>query len=1095
MHKSVFLSLIFSLIFSGLFAQNNTAKIISSADNELIISFSVKDYKFKRAQTPKGDALIINADDMFNSLEAGSPDIPKFTKALMMPDKASGKIEIISAKYTDTENILLAPSKGNLTRDIDPAAVPYTFGDVYQKDAFYPAELANLGKPYIMRDYRGQTINIFPFRYNPVTKTLRVYTEIIVKITYSGTDGINPLNRTRTLTKIDSEFKNIYNRHFLNYQTNSRYTPVEESGNMLIICYDDWLSAMQPFVDWKNTIGRPTEIVSVTDAGGTADAIGAYIDNYYDTKGLAYLLLVGDEPQIPTNQVSGDSDNAYAYQVGDDHYLDFFVGRFSAESQAQVETQVLRTIEYEQGNKLAQDWLNIATGMCSDQGPGDDDEMDFEHYQNIEPDLLGFTYTSSNELFDGSQGGNDADGNPTPAMLSEIINNGTGIINYTGHGSETSWSTSGFSNTDINNLTNDNKLPFICSVGCVNGAFVGRTCFAETWLRAENNSEPTGAIAIVASTINQSWAPPMVAQDEMVDILTESYENNIKRTFGGISVNGMFLMNDETEDYAMTDTWTIFGDPSLMVRTDNPTNMNITHNQELIVGEQYFTVNCDFEGAFVCLSRDNQIIGTASVSGGSASVPVSGVNAGETLTVTLTGFNKITYSENITAIAPEDAYVILDSYEISGAQTIDYNSTDFIDITLKNVGPEDALNVKATLTTSDTYITNITDCVDVDFGTVSGDNGTAGSSNKFSITTAQNTPDGHIAQFTLTVTDGTDTWTSDFQITINAPDVCIGNLTIINDDNADGILDPGETADITYEITNCGHANGIFSGILSKTDNNNYLTLGTENISDISIDAETSQIFSFTNISASASTPTETTVDLNLSASASNGSENQTSETIKIGILKRYPINTGDTLNICEGMFTDSNKDGQYSNNESYTMIIMPGEAGNKITVNFESFDVEENSSGGCWDYLSVYDGTSTSANKIGDFCNENPPAEISATNTDGALTFVFSSDEAVTGEGWEARISCTPPATSKENLNANKIKLYPNPTNDIFYIEQTIGKSIDYEVYGITGELIIKGKSADMRTKIDLTSQTTGLYFIKITAKDLVMNQVIVKQ
>ena len=61
----------------------------------------------------------------------------------------------------------------------------------------------------------------------------------------------------------------------------------------------------------------------------------------------------------------------------------------------------------------------------------------------------------------------------------------------------------------------------------VNGNFKNTTCFAESWLRATNNGVPTGAIAFLGSTINQSWNPPMCAQDEMNDILSEAYSDNI----------------------------------------------------------------------------------------------------------------------------------------------------------------------------------------------------------------------------------------------------------------------------------------------------------------------------------------------------------------------------------------------------------------------------------------------------------------------------------------------------------------------------------------------------------------------------------------
>ena len=94
------------------------------------------------------------------------------------------------------------------------------------------------------------------------------------------------------------------------------------------------------------------------------------------------------------------------------------------------------------------------------------------------------------------------------------MNAGRGMINYCGHGSDTSWGSTGFNNSNVNALVNDNMLPVICSVACVNGNFPNQTCFAEAWLRATNNGEPTGAVATYMSTVNQSWDPPMEGEDE-----------------------------------------------------------------------------------------------------------------------------------------------------------------------------------------------------------------------------------------------------------------------------------------------------------------------------------------------------------------------------------------------------------------------------------------------------------------------------------------------------------------------------------------------------------------------------------------------------
>ncbi len=216
-------------------------------------------------------------------------------------------------------------------------------------------------------------------------------------------------------------------------------------------------------------------------------------------------------------------------------------------------------------------------------------------------------------------------------------------------------------------MTNNGKLPFIWSVACVNGNFVGTTCFAEAWMRATNNNEPSGSVATLMSTINQSWNPPMEGQDEMVDLLVESYAGNIKRTFGGLSMNGCMKMNDTygSGGDEMTDTWNCFGDPSLMVRTAVPQTMTVTHNPVILLGSSQFTVNCDTEGALVCLTINNQIIGTAYVSGGSATVNFDALTNIETVTIAVTAYNYIPYFGTADIVPASGPYVSLFDYQIN----------------------------------------------------------------------------------------------------------------------------------------------------------------------------------------------------------------------------------------------------------------------------------------------------------------------------------------------------------------------------------------------------------------------------------------------
>nr|HOP05637.1 C25 family cysteine peptidase [Tenuifilaceae bacterium]HPJ45914.1 C25 family cysteine peptidase [Tenuifilaceae bacterium] len=555
------------LLYTSTFAENEVT-LVSSKQSETILTVKIDSYNFFEVETPNGRESIVYAENAYPILEKGAPDLPKIVKSVIIPDNGTTEVKILSAEYVDYENISIAPSKGNLMRNVDPAKVPYTYGEWYSNDAFYPSQAANVNEPYILRDFRGQTVNFYPFQYNPVSKVLRVYSEITVQISSTNSKGINERVDTRVNKKVYQEFDEMYSRHFINYERTAKYDIVPEQGLMLVVSDPSYMDAIQPLVDWKNQKGQPTVLISYADAGGSSANLKTYVTNQYNSEdGLMFLLIIGDGQHIPPLYKSGDSDAAYGHIVGTDSYAEVIVGRFSAESVAHVETQVERVITYERDLGVSATWLKNGLGLASDQGTGDDGETDIEHMDVIRGKLLGYNYTLVDQVYDPGA---------TATMVVNSLNAGRGIINYVGHGSDYSWSTTGFGVSNMSSLTNVGMWPFIFDVACVNGNFVGQTCFAEAFIRA-NSSGPTGTLAIIASTINQDWSPPMRGQDEMNDILVESHENNIKRTFGGIAVNGCMNMNDvySTSGYNMTNTWTIFGDPSVMVRTDTPQEMVI----------------------------------------------------------------------------------------------------------------------------------------------------------------------------------------------------------------------------------------------------------------------------------------------------------------------------------------------------------------------------------------------------------------------------------------------------------------------------------------------------------------------------------------
>jgi len=868
-----FLFLNASNIKTNLSSDQPTAKVelIASDIQHSVIRFSFDKFNTTEIQTPQGIAKTISLKGSFPMQIAGAPDLMKISASIIIPDDAEMKAEVIKESFTDYQNISIAPSKGNLYRNTNPENTAFTYGNKYNINEFYPGKLAELQQPYILRDYRGQTITVYPFQYNPVTKVLRVYHDLTVKITRNGLSNVNTISRTKTFNKIDIEFSNIYKKQFLNSSSaNSKYTPLNEQGKMLIICPELFIPTMQALVNWKNISGVPTEIVSLATCGSSNTAIKNYISNYYTNYGLTYVILVGDVAQVPTFTVSGGgSDNTYSYLAGNDHYPEIFVGRISAENIGHVQTQVQKILSYEKNPVSNNGWLNRGIGIGSDQGPGDNNEYDYQHIRNIRTKLLNYQYISSSELYDGSQGGLDATGSPTAATVTNDVNNGVGIIYYTGHGSDNSWGTTGFSGTNANALNNTNKWPFIFSVACVNGNFTAGTCFAEDWMRATYNSQPTGAIATLMSTINQSWNPPMCGQDEMIDILTESIQTNIKRTFGGISMNGCMKMIDNytAGGEEMIDTWNIFGDPSIVVRTDTAKIMTVTHNAVVFMGAATFAVNCSVNGARITLSVNNQAIGSALVINGIANISFNALTTLDSLTIVATAYNYIPYTGKIGVIVPNGPFVqfnnkhINDSNGNNNAQA-DYNENITLNIDLKNLGIATANNVVATLSTTDSnvLITNNQH----NWGNIAA-NAVSTQNNAFALSVKNNIPDQHQVNFNLNLVDGAaNSWNTGFSIVLNAPQLTAGSFTIKDtiSGNNNGKLDPNETAVIIISATNNGHSNCInASSILSSVSP--YISILSANTITIPSINQGNSIYTFYKVKVDSITPIGTIAVLN----------------------------------------------------------------------------------------------------------------------------------------------------------------------------------------------------------------------------------------
>ena len=174
--------------------------LVSSTQNEIVINVNLDGFYTQSVTTPNGKQVVVGVKDMAYELEAGAPQLPYDVIPVMIGDLAEMNVSVTNATFVDYENVEIAPSKGNFSRQINPEDVPYTYGEMYQQNAFWPAAQATLDAPYIIRDFRGQNIVIRPFAYNPATKTLRVYTSMTIVMSKVSDNGENQKMARRSNT-------------------------------------------------------------------------------------------------------------------------------------------------------------------------------------------------------------------------------------------------------------------------------------------------------------------------------------------------------------------------------------------------------------------------------------------------------------------------------------------------------------------------------------------------------------------------------------------------------------------------------------------------------------------------------------------------------------------------------------------------------------------------------------------------------------------------------------------------------------------------------------------------------------------------------
>jgi hypothetical protein len=1130
--KSFYSFLCCALFANASWTQTNLA-VVSQAGSQVQLTCTVQNYTVNH----DGIYTDIQFEEGTPILKAGAPQVSQLTGALIVDDTEEMMVTVTHAVYEEFQDVYMRPSKGNLLRTIDPATVAYQEGLVYEQNAFYPGKLASLGTPYVQHQFRGQGIHFYPVQYNPVTHVMRIYSSIDVTVSSTGQPGENALP-ANVAQRTQLPMQDVYKSHFLNYtQNSSRYEQVGELGNMLVITHAQYIDALAPWIQWKKEKGIPVEVVDVATINSVA-AIGDYVQNYYETNGLTYLVLVGDEDQVPVQLVNypsgqGYCDACYGYTAGNDSYADLFVGHLLVHNANELPAVIAKTLEYERNPSTAVDWYSVAMGIGSNEGDGigDDNEADWAHQNGIKDDLLGFTYTEVWEKYDGGHtssspsGGLTADGSgsPSASSLTDVIESGCSLINYTGHGAHTLIVTGSYTNTQINQLQNNKRYPYFIVVGCCTGDYdddddTGDT-FGEAWIKSPSASNLTGGIGGAFSSVYQSWAPPMEAQDEMNKIIAETAGIETRHTIGSIHYHGCSSMSDAygADGDEMTDTWILMADPSVQLRTAMPTALVVTHPAGAVLGVTSMTVQCATQDAMICASFNGEILDAEVVNGGQVVLSFDAVVEPGDILITATSFNTIPYQALVPVTPADGPYVVGNATGINDATgngngLAEYNEQIGLNINAENIGVEAATNVNAVVTCSNGAV--VIDDNTHNFGTLNA-GASLEVSNAFSFHLNGYVADQTVVMFVVTYTDGNgNTWSSNIPVTIQAPAFeCAETITIMeNEGNNNGRIDAGEIVILIIPITNSGHAATAVPVYTTLTTSTSGATItGSPDIAGILQPGETIDVQFILVLAADVTSTIAIEMLLTITSDFYGNncnqslSANQSMEDWETGDDNSYNwAYSGDadwfvtTAQAYEGNYCMQS--GDINDNDLTSMYIVV----NSPSVFDMSFSFKTSTEDG-YDFLSFLVDNA----EQGSWSGENDWTEVSYPLTAGShnLRWRYAKDFTVsagTDACWVDNIVLPVSANvgvNESGTNAYVLTAYPVPFTDAVNVRMNnlLSASCTLRVLNSMGSLVeertVIAHSGSNNWTFDSRAWAAGLYTIQISTEQGVETLPVVKQ
>ncbi|MDX9724442.1 MAG: C25 family cysteine peptidase [Myxococcota bacterium] len=435
-----------------------------------------------------------------STFEPGLPAIPVLSVMLALPPDCSAaslsSVELLDQQSFDQLEVY--PFQGWLLEGEEPGSLLRDEA-AYASALPYPATDGNVDAPAIWRNHKAIRLQLHPLRYHAAEGRLEVATHLRVELSFESSDG--PVPESRGEASAAASYASVLPA----YEAVARTGEERDDPNRvryLIIADDALVGTLSPFVAWKEELGLKTKVTPLSEllpaelpeGKDASTLIHEYIAAQYTEHAIEYVLLVGEPETLPMKadrDRRGEtirSDFLYACVAGDDLLPELALGRLVGNEQ-ELSRQLAKIIAYEQGDRLAP-WRQRTLLVAHEQdAPG--------KYTACSDSIRQRAYAAPASFI--KLYGADKVSNET---LVEHIQSGAGVLNYRGHGEETSWwewNGHNFS-FEAQPVLNEDRTPVVFSIACLNAKLEHpQKTLAEQFMHAE-----AGAVAFLGAT-KPSW--------------------------------------------------------------------------------------------------------------------------------------------------------------------------------------------------------------------------------------------------------------------------------------------------------------------------------------------------------------------------------------------------------------------------------------------------------------------------------------------------------------------------------------------------------------------------------------------------------------